>query len=367
MDLPALGRPTSATKPAFIVRRGSRRCATGCRSRRMRTRVMRRARLRAPRRRGRRPRSARRRRHPAEARQQVAADGLEALAFDVDLHQVGHLFDVDAAAEHGTCRWPSSTIALDLDVVLVADLADDLFEQIFDVTRPAVPPYSSTTIAICSRLRWNSFSSSGTRLVSGTKCAGRISGAIGPASASAGRSCDQVLDEDEADDVVERLVEDRHARVLLLAEQRQQLARRWRVASMRRCRAAASSPRAPSSRGSRRGCAAARAPVPPAPRRAVRCRRRLARRRRPAARASAGCAVAVGALAPAAACRAAAASSVSGRSSRAMASNDGSSTSSTRSGSRRTISSGIRCSQTSTNADDRRRSASGEPRGARRR
>jgi hypothetical protein len=40
------------------------------------------------------------------------------------------------------------------------------------VTRPAVPPYSSTTIAICTCLRWNSFSSSGTRLVSGTNVAG---------------------------------------------------------------------------------------------------------------------------------------------------------------------------------------------------
>ena len=42
-----------------------------------------------------------------------------------------------------------------------------------------MPPYSSTTMATCTRLRWNSFSSSGTRLVSGTKCAGRISGVIG--------------------------------------------------------------------------------------------------------------------------------------------------------------------------------------------
>ncbi len=92
------------------------------------------------------------------------------------------------------------------------------------VTSPAVPPYSSTTIAICSRLRWNSFSRSGTRLVSGTKCAGRMNGAIGPVSAGARpQLLQQVLDEQDADDVVERLVEDRQARVLLLAEQRQQL------------------------------------------------------------------------------------------------------------------------------------------------
>ncbi len=48
---------------------------------------------------------------------------------------------------------------------------------------------------------------------------------------------------------------------------------------------------------------------------------------------------------------------VIGVSSRAIASNDGSSTSSTRSGSCRTISSGMRCSQVSTNDEDRQRPA----------
>src|SRR5579864_1634411 len=42
------------------------------------------------------------------------------------------------------------------------------------VTSPAVPPYSSTTMASWKRLRWNSRSKSATRLVSGTKAAGRM-------------------------------------------------------------------------------------------------------------------------------------------------------------------------------------------------
>ena len=52
------------------------------------------------------------------------------------------------------------------------------------VTRPAVPPYSSTTMAICTCLRWNSLSSSGTRLVSGTNVVGLMSGVIGRSSDS---------------------------------------------------------------------------------------------------------------------------------------------------------------------------------------
>ena len=41
------------------------------------------------------------------------------------------------------------------------------------VTRPAVPPYSSTTIALCTCLTCSSRRSSATRLPSGTTCAGR--------------------------------------------------------------------------------------------------------------------------------------------------------------------------------------------------
>ena len=91
------------------------------------------------------------------------------------------------------------------------------------VTRPAVPPYSSTTIAHCVCWRWNCFSSSGTRLVSGTTTAGRSSVVTGRAS-SAVLEDDEVLHEDEAGDVVERVLVDGKARVLLLEEQRAHVA-----------------------------------------------------------------------------------------------------------------------------------------------
>ena len=71
------------------------------------------------------------RRHAPETRQQEAADGLEALAFDRDLEQVRHLLDVDLAAEHEAAPALVDD-GLDLDVVLVADLADDLLEQVLD-------------------------------------------------------------------------------------------------------------------------------------------------------------------------------------------------------------------------------------------
>ena len=131
VDLPALGRPTSATKPAFMpwLRPPSR--GTGSR-RLIRTRVMRRCcgiddlhveavHFDVLAHGG----------HPAEARQQESADGLEALASIVDLHQLGHLVDVDAAAQQ---EFPIAFVddAFDFDVVFVADLADDLFEQIFN-------------------------------------------------------------------------------------------------------------------------------------------------------------------------------------------------------------------------------------------
>ena len=71
------------------------------------------------------------RRHAAEVRQQIAADGLEALALDLDVQALRDLVDVHLAAEHE----PAVAFVddrLGLDVVLVADLADDLLEQILD-------------------------------------------------------------------------------------------------------------------------------------------------------------------------------------------------------------------------------------------
>ena len=82
-----------------------------------------------------------------------------------------------------------------------------------------MPPYSSTTMAHCVCWRWNCFSSSGTRLVSGTTTAGRTRSLSGRPSSLESIS-DQILDEDEAGDVVQALLVDGKARVLLLAEER---------------------------------------------------------------------------------------------------------------------------------------------------
>ena len=62
-------------------------------------------------------------------------------------------------------------------------------------------------------------------MVSGTTTAGRMSDVIGRASSAASER-DEILDEDEAGDVVEALLEDGKPRVLLLAEERPQLADR---------------------------------------------------------------------------------------------------------------------------------------------
>ena len=91
------------------------------------------------------------------------------------------------------------------------------------VTRPAVPPYSSTTIALCSRLRWNSFSRSGHALGLRHEVRRPNQRRDRPAQRRRRTALQQVLDEDEALDVVERLLEHRDARVLLLAEQRVEL------------------------------------------------------------------------------------------------------------------------------------------------
>ena len=71
------------------------------------------------------------RRHAAETREQVAADGLEALALDVDVEPLRDVVHVHLAAEDE----PAVAFVddrLGFDVVLVANLADDFLEQIFE-------------------------------------------------------------------------------------------------------------------------------------------------------------------------------------------------------------------------------------------
>src|SRR5689334_22358328 len=76
-----------------------------------------------------------RRRDAAEVRDHEPADGLEALALDVDAEALGRGVDVDLGAED------EDAVALvddrlRLDVVLVADLADDLLEHVLDRHEP---------------------------------------------------------------------------------------------------------------------------------------------------------------------------------------------------------------------------------------
>ena len=74
------------------------------------------------------------------------------------------------------------------------------------VTSPAVPPYSSMTIAMWNFSVCISRSSSATRFDSGTKCAGRSICRTGSLPSPLPLRVDEVLQEHEADDVVGRLV-----------------------------------------------------------------------------------------------------------------------------------------------------------------
>ena len=75
------------------------------------------------------------------------------------------------------------------------------------------------------RLRWNSFEQLGHLLGLGHEVR-RANQRRDRLRVVGGIAEDQVLDGDEADDVVQRLVVDREARVLLLADERAQLANR---------------------------------------------------------------------------------------------------------------------------------------------
>ena len=150
-----------------------------------------------------------RRRHAAEVGQQESADRLEALALHLDPEALGHVLDVHLAAEHEA---PVALVddRLGLDVVLVADLADDLLEQILDgheARRAAVLVDDDGRSATCCR--WKSLSRSATRLVSGTKCAGRSSRGIDALVVRRVPEPQQVLREDEAEHVVEGVLVDR--------------------------------------------------------------------------------------------------------------------------------------------------------------
>ncbi len=94
------------------------------------------------------------------------------------------------------------------------------------VARPAVLPYSSTTITMwvfsCCIWRIRSF----TGLVSGTKMMGRTNSRTLPALALILLQLEHVAHVDEADDLVDILLVDRDARVLLVDDQLAQLLER---------------------------------------------------------------------------------------------------------------------------------------------
>ena len=99
------------------------------------------------------------------------------------------------------------------------------------VTRPAVPPYSSTTSAMWLRSRCMSRSRASARLESGTKFAGRMTSPTEPAPAPAPRgglpvvdgASHQVLEVDHADGVVDVLPDDGDAGVPAAQRQGQRL------------------------------------------------------------------------------------------------------------------------------------------------
>jgi hypothetical protein len=100
------------------------------------------------------------------------------------------------------------------------------------VTRPAVPPYSSTTIASCL-LALELLEQLGHPLGLGHEGRGPDQAtARPPASSPLGHELDQILHEDDAEDVVEVVRIHGDPRILLLTEERQQLVER-RVAADR--------------------------------------------------------------------------------------------------------------------------------------
>ena len=163
--------------------------------------------------------------HAPEVGDDEAADGLEAVALDVDAEALGGRVDVDLGAEH-----EHAVALLDdrlgLDVVLVADLADDLLEHVLDrdqaggaavlvdddrgLDLPALELAQQLRHALGLGRERRRPHVRGDRL--------GVAAAVGEQQ--------QVLHEDDADDVVEVVLEHRDARVALLAELRAQLAER---------------------------------------------------------------------------------------------------------------------------------------------
>ena len=166
-------------------------------------------------------------RHASDAREQVTADSLEALALDVDVHPLRDRVDVDLPAEDEA---PVSFVddLLGFDIVFVANLADDFLEQIFERHQPRRPAVFVDDDGALRLVRLKLLQQLGHEL--------RFRHDHGRANQRRDRHLvvaraehDQILDEYESRDVVEALLEHREARVLLLAKQAPELADRRRL------------------------------------------------------------------------------------------------------------------------------------------
>ena len=167
------------------------------------------------------------RRDAADMRQEKAADGFESLPLDRHPQPLHDFVDVDLAAEQ-KAPVPFVDDRLGFDVVLVADLADDFLEQVLgrdEARRPAVLVDHDGTLRL---LPLEHLEQLGHPLGLGDderrpQQAGNRPRIVGDVEE------DQILDEHEAGDVVEALLEHGKPRVLLFAEQRAQFADGGRV------------------------------------------------------------------------------------------------------------------------------------------
>ena len=181
VDFPALGRPTRAAKPARYGASGIEVSfgASGRGRRRDRLDEDRREAVSAPGHPfggeeqpghlGARPRLG----HLADGLGQQPADGVDLVLVDADGEQVGEVVD-GHSGRHPEPAVPERLDARGVPVVLVGDLPDDLLEDVPMVTRPAVPPYSSTTTAMWFWSRCISRSRSSTFFDLGDEDRGRM-------------------------------------------------------------------------------------------------------------------------------------------------------------------------------------------------
>ena len=166
-------------------------------------------------------------RHPADGLGEQSADRVDVLLVDVDVEELGEVVDVMPA---GTRSEPSSSSSTAGDSLSCSSSISPTISSMMSsmVTSPAVPPYSSTTIAkwFCSRCI--SLSRSSTGLLSGTKCIGRITWSTGvwEASGAAYEPPRDVLEVEQAPHVVAVLADDGDPREARAEEQRHRAAQR---------------------------------------------------------------------------------------------------------------------------------------------